>query len=296
MPDLESLLTPTFQYVDPPELPMDWASYVEIVEQEWADLRANTSAAEADYQSFFERHPCMLPLGYRSFAGGHHGAFPTAVISQPPFSGLVRRVPDFMAFSRDSAEVHVLLIEIERPDKEWFTAAGQPSADLTQAIDQLREWKQWLADPINMQQFKRDYRLPEIYRNYLNFRFHYILIYGSRNQRTGDFRDKRSFLQQPDEKFMTFDRMFPDKDLAHYSTVKLDQNGYRAISYPPTIRLGPIYSEYNAVVSGKETAIQNNLYLSEIRKKFLVQRLPYWDEICRNGRPQGVIHFSKTGE
>lgn len=275
---------------------MSWEAYEAIVAREWKELRERVSAVEADYQAFFERHPCMLPIGFQGSIGGHHGAFPAAVISQPPFAGLVRRVPDFMTISKDSAGVHIRLIEIERPDKEWFTVSGQPTADLTQAMDQLREWKQWLTDPINMQQFKRDYRFPEYYLQYTNFVFHYILIYGSNNERTERYKNKRFFLQQPGDIFMTFDRLFPDEHLKNYLTVKLDQHGYRAVSIPPTFRLGPMRSEFNPSIRDKHIAVEENKYLSQARKKFLTERLPYWDEICKNGRPKGIIPHSKTGE
>jgi hypothetical protein len=66
--------------------------------------------------------------------GGHHGAFPNAVISKPELPGLRRPVPDFMWITKVSGLVYPVMIEIETPAKKWFTAAGIQTHALSQAV------------------------------------------------------------------------------------------------------------------------------------------------------------------
>jgi len=293
---MTNMFSSSFSYIDPPEASMPWENYERIVLKEWEDLRSIVDAPESEYQNFLERHPCMLPIGRVAFPGSNKDMFPSAVISQPPLSGLIHRIPDFMTFSRDSAAIHVNMIEIERPDKIWFTAQGQPTADFTQALDQLREWKEWIADPVNLQSFTRDYKFSTPYSNYKGYQFHYTLVYGNSSGRTEEFRDKRKYLPNGDETLMTFDRLSPDRSIKDLLTVKLDQNGYRCINVPPTLRLGPQNCRYFPIISGKTEAVDKNSYISNLRKQFLKSRLPYWDAVCKNGGPFGVIAFSETGE
>jgi hypothetical protein len=53
---------------------------------------------------------------------------------------------------RPSALVQPVLIEIESPGKRWLAGKGKaarPSADFTQALNQLRQWEEWLSKPAN---------------------------------------------------------------------------------------------------------------------------------------------------
>ena len=51
---------------------------------------------------------------------------------------------DFAFFDSHSFGIEWHLIEIERPSKTLFTATGNPSADLTQAVQQIRDWQDWI--------------------------------------------------------------------------------------------------------------------------------------------------------
>ena len=111
----KGVLEKSYQITVPPEHAMTWDTYVEIVNQEWQALLANTGSTEKDFQGFFERHTCCLPQMYPVFKRGAHGPYPGAVISQPVLPGFSRKVPDFLYITRDSATVYAVLIEIEHP-------------------------------------------------------------------------------------------------------------------------------------------------------------------------------------
>ncbi len=157
----------------------NWDRYERKIIKEWQSLLDNQKQyKESDFQSFFEKNPCFLPL---PFEEGAHGLFPTAVISQPILSGLVSKIPDFLLLSRDSASFYANFIEIEDPNKPWATQSGQQSAQLTQAINQIKDWKSWFQNGNNKQKFIDEYQIPHDLIKGRSFEQRYILIYGRRN-------------------------------------------------------------------------------------------------------------------
>lgn len=258
---------------------MPWDAYEAIMRGEWAALLAKDGTTEDDFQEFFERHPCCLPQMDRLFQRGGHGAFPGAVVSQPVLPGFGEKVPDFLYIARDSACVYVVLIEIEHPAKPWATASGHSSAEFTQAINQISDWKTWFNNPLNVAKFQSDYRIPTDWLQSRAFAQKYILIYGRRDDPSLSeaFNKKRRYLERADEVHMTYDRIHPNRDAAHCLCVTLDGKGYRALTVPPTIELGPNMEHGVNTIRDKTAAVARNPYLSEIRRKFLVERWPYWD-------------------
>jgi hypothetical protein len=274
-----SFLSTSYELVSPPEPAMPWPTYESIIQGEWDALLAKDDTTERDFQEFFERHPCCLPQMDRLFQRGGHGPYPGAIVSQPVLPGFGKKVPDFLYIARDSACVYAVLIEIEHPLKPWATASGQPSAEFTQATNQITDWKAWFADSLNVAKFKSDYRIPEVWLRSRAFAQKYILIYGRRKDPTltEAFNKKRRHLERSDEVYMTFDRIHSNKDAAHCLCVTLDITGYRALSVPPTIELGPMMDYGVNSIRDKASAVAGNRYLSEARKKFLIERWPYWD-------------------
>ena len=92
---------------------------------------------------------------------------------------------------------------------------------------------------------------------------------------------------------MTYDRLHPNKLLSGLLTVKIDNDGYKAVSICPTIKLGPFIAEDWSIIRDKELVIQKNEYISEERKEFLLKRSPYWDKWGRNGI-RGIIGASDS--
>jgi hypothetical protein len=258
---------------------MPWETYSAIIQQEWETLLARTDSVENDFQEFLERHPCCLPPTQMIFGGGGHGAYPGAIVSQPKLNGFSKKIPDFLCITRDSAAVYAVLVEIEHPSKPWATGNGQSSAEFTQAINQIADWKSWFCDPVNVMSFQRDYRIPADWLRSRSFVQKYVLIYGRRSDPslTEEFNKKRKLLEREDEFYMTYDRIRPYKDSSQDLCAKLDAIGYRALSVPPTLTLGPIMAHGVNQVRDKAAAVQLNRYLSDVRKKFLIERIPYWD-------------------
>jgi hypothetical protein len=280
----KGILEKSYQIVVPPEQAMPWDTYVGIVDQEWQALLAKTDSVEKDFQEFFERHTCCLPQMYPVFKRGAHGPYPGAIISQPVLPDFTRKVPDFLYITRDSATVYAVLIEIEHPAKPWATAGGQSSAEFTQATNQIADWKSWFNDPLNIAQFQKYYRIPSDWNQSRTFEQRYFLIYGRRTDSslTEAFNKKRKHLERENECHMTYDRIQPQREM-DCLCAKLDGNGYRALSIPPTLELGPNFADYWKLIHDKEAAVRANRYLSKIRKEFLIGRWPYWDTWNRAG-------------
>lgn len=114
----------------------------------------------------------------------------------------------------------------------------------------------------------------------------FVLIHGRR----AEFENKpelnrlRDNLRRSDEYLITFDRLEPDRKAEDLICVKKTGERYRAISIPPTLRLGYWHPEIWADIEDKQEAVQANEWLTEERKKFLIERLPYWDELAKSGR------------
>lgn len=280
----KNVLTKSYEIIVPPERAMLWETYVGIVYQEWHDLLANPDAVEKDFQGFFERHTCCLPQMYPVFKRGAHGPYPGVIISQPALPGFSRKVPDFLYITRDSATVYVVLIEIEHPAKPWATSTGQQSSEFTQATNQIADWKSWFRDPLNIAQFQKHYRIPSDWIQSRTFEQRYFLIYGRRNDPTLTevFNKKRKLLERENECHMTYDRIEPQREM-DCLCAKIDESGYRAISIPPTLELGPMWAGEGKMIRDKELAVRTNRYLSNIRKHFLIERWPYWDAWHRAG-------------
>jgi hypothetical protein len=222
-------------------------------------------------------------MDLRTIGGGHHGLVHGAVISQPRLPALGGKQPDFMMITRDTGSVFAVLVEIESPCKSWFTRAGRPTADLTQAITQLREWKDWFDQSGNAVKFREEYKVPFSF-DHRRFEQRYILIYGRRNELlSSGFAHMRSRHQAFDERFMSYDHLKPDENLRDAVTARVDGNGYRALSIPPTLRLGPFQADDLVAVRGKEAAIGMNPLMAPERAALLNSRFPYWDDWARTG-------------
>lgn len=85
---------------------------------------------------------------------------------------------------------------------------------------------------------------------------------------------------------MTYDRLCPQADASNFLCVKLDFERYVAVSVPPTLRLGPTDADYMAIIKEKEAAAARNSRLSHDRKRFVIERFPYWDALA--GQRMGV--------
>jgi hypothetical protein len=264
------------------------AEYSSQVLTEWTTLLDASGVTEKDIQQFLEKNPCLLPFKEMPLNQGNGSALSSAVVTQPKLPGLKTKVPDFLYFTGNSAEITAIFIEIESPEKKWFTNGGQPTAELTQAANQITSWKTWFEDPTNRLAFERDY----LVRDYppLNNRIlrqEYILVIGRREEiNDPNLMRSRSNLQRENETWMTYDRLTVSHHFFDAVTVRLDCSGispvFRVCCVPPILKLGPHhYPNYHHLV-GLQDAINANPEISTQRKQFLVSRLGYWSNLHKS--------------
>ncbi|MFF3089718.1 Shedu anti-phage system protein SduA domain-containing protein [Streptomyces nojiriensis] len=236
-------------------------------------------------QEFLELHPCFLPGATENIGrGGHHGPSFNAVIRQPPLQGLgPTRVPDFMWVRRDTGAIRPICIEIESPSKSWFNKATRtPTAELTQAIDQLTEWKVWFNSPENRLIFGKTYA-PQYADRPIEPQF--VLIFGrnsefragsSKHDNPNYMRLKRDHMPRRDEHFFTYDQLRPESDGADYATITRTVNGWDLHSIPPTFSTGSHIRELSGVVSDPSKAVSRTDLIGSDRRAYLLERWSYW--------------------
>ena len=161
---------------------MEWDQYTTIINEEYEELLKNKSNDETVFQEFFEKNPCMLPGAFGFFGESGHAPINNALITQPKLIGANTKIPDFLWIASDSCTVYPIFIEIEKPSKKWFTKKGQPSADFTQAQNQLTDWKVWFSNTTNRNLFFDFYNVDTNYLKDKSIEEYYVLIYGSRDE------------------------------------------------------------------------------------------------------------------
>jgi hypothetical protein len=174
----------TYEIERPPAKPLAWTQYDRIIQTEWdALLNRKPPPSEREVQAFLERFPSMVP-GAFGVIGGESGHYPRlcGLVTQRPLPSYDRRIPDFLWLSQDSLTEQPVLVEIEAPCKRWFTRADTHTADLTQALDQIAQWKAWFAVPHNVEALKAFYGLDRDAWRGLSFKPAYLLIYGRRSE------------------------------------------------------------------------------------------------------------------
>jgi hypothetical protein len=282
----------TYEILDSPE-PISWDEYNKMINEKWSALieDVNKSKDEKIFQNFLEENPCMIPGAFGLIGRSGHYPFPGAVISQPQLQGLFKRVPDFMWIANDSETIYPVLIEIEAPGKRWFLNNGKQSDDFTKAHDQLAEWRQWFSKPSHRELFFEFFQIPTSFSLGRTIRPLFLLVYGRRSEffQKPQLNEKRRYLAREDEFFMTFDRLSPDYHAKNFLCVKVRNSRFEAVSVPPTFTLGPNSADYHSFICGKEKAVDRNKLISNERKKFLISRIPYWDEWGMSG-DKGIIN------
>lgn len=258
---------------------MDWDQYDRETRAEFAEL-LDSGAGERQMQEFLERNPAMVPAAFPEQTG--HGAWPFALITQPQLKGFGHRIPDFMWITRNSGAVHPVLIEIEDPGKPWLAnkANPQPSHQLSQALNQIRQWREWLE--ANEDLFFKSFGIPPEWRA-RRFRPIYVLIYGRKAENEVEIAKLRQYQQEThDLMLFTYDHLAPNQKHHDYLTVRGNGGGaYEAVAMPPTARLYANDPESWQVVSGRRAVIAAQPRITEKRRRFLldyVKRCDAWAE------------------
>jgi hypothetical protein len=239
----------------------------------------DTATSEKELQNFFELNPSFVPGAWTPSSKSGHYPMHCALITQPELRGISTKIPDFMWIAQHSLGWFPTLIEIENPNKKIFKKDGVPTAEFTQARNQLEKWRTWFSNPSNVQMFLEMYHVSDSMRNMMQMKLHMILIYGRReefSQKPHLSKDRMS-LTSHDLELMSYDRLTCDKELSDAITVRLDSNNqYEAVAIPSTFKLGPTLSDRLPYIQSINNVIQANNEISNERKKFLLERLPYW--------------------
>ncbi|MEU3856072.1 Shedu anti-phage system protein SduA domain-containing protein [Streptomyces sp. NPDC028722] len=264
-----------------------WDEYRDWLLPKWNTL-LDSNPDERQMQEFLESHPCLLPGATDSVGhGGHHGASFSSVIRQPPLQGLgPKRVPDFMWVRRDTGAIRPICIEIESPGKSWFNKNRTPTAELTQAIDQLTEWKIWFNSPENRLIFAKTYA-PSYSHRPIEPQF--VLVFGrnaefkvgsSKHDDPDYMRLKRDHMLRRDEHFFTYDQLRPEREAEDYATITNSVYEWFLNSIPPTFGTGAHITELSRIVSDPSEAITKTALASPARKAYLLERWKYWRSVA----------------
>ncbi|WP_159394496.1 Shedu anti-phage system protein SduA domain-containing protein [Streptomyces sp. NRRL S-495] len=279
---------------------IDDKQYTAALHNEWKAV-LDSAENERSVQEFLEKHPALLP-GSNGVAGvgGHHGPLLHCVYREPKLQGLGNYRPDFMWIARHSSVITPVCIEIEDPRKQWFTQGGLPTAEVTQAMDQLVTWKAWFDKPENELWFREFYDLPGGSRGRKPIRPAYFLIYGrnaefgpgSRHKDPNFLSTKRGFMARADEQFMTFDRLSPDRGACNFVCVTRTSSGREVKYVPPTFETGPSMADTLLRLDGWEDAIRRTDGLEDGRADYLISRVEYWREYARSVETNGPRPYS----
>jgi hypothetical protein len=267
-----------------------WARYYAWLRDSWTALLDEADPNdEGLYQDFLEHHPCLLPGGdgAEDSFGGHHGRWGDILVAEPPMPGIFLKRPDFMWLTKNSEDLIPVLIEIEAPGKRWLTDKGDKHHELTHAEGQLADWRQKLDDPDGRSQFADLYEFPQQWAQRFNLVPRLVLIYGRQSEfaERPDWNRKRRGLRDPDIDGMTYDRLRPLPGSANAVTVRVsranDRVAREAIAIPPTFQFGPENASSVGRVVGLDEAIKSNELIDDDRRDFLLERLPYWQDLGR---------------
>lgn len=258
--------------------PWSWEEYEDYLLTEWPSVLDSSGDSEPALHRFLELHPCLLPGGEASSTsiGGHHGPLPGAVITQPPLKGTFTRVPDFLWPTKVSGAFRPVLVELERADKKWLLKDGrQQTAELSQAIGQIAEWRTWFNSEENKLQFYKMFGISDWIRSYHKVEPVYSLIYGRRAEFANDpvRTQNRESIRQGWLQWSTYDRLTPDAGARNWVTVKIVSEQWTVISIPPTFSFDPDPEWYLQGLTGLDTAIAANNLIPECRKQLLLDQL-----------------------
>lgn len=263
-------------------MPLD--KYLKSCSGDYSKLLSQTPS-ERDLQRFLEKHPCMAP-GHAT-PSGSTGHYPLhcSLITQPALPANPSFQPDFMWIATHSGSWFPTLIEIEDPKKKIFNRDRAPSQKFTQAHNQLNQWRAWFSRTGSQHAFM-DYFGVDDHMRSRAMQLHMILIFGRRDEVEGQpelARQRGTFASASDEDLMSFDRLAPAHAMKDAITVKAKGSGrYEAVWVSPVFELGPDLANRLLYLDGLPEAIGRNPDISDERKSFLKDRIPYWQGWARN--------------
>jgi hypothetical protein len=187
---------------------------------------------------------------------------------------------------RDTAAIRPICIEIESPGKSWFNKDRTPTAELTQAIDQITEWKIWFDSPENQLIFGKRYA-PQFPSRPIVPQF--VLVFGrnsefteghSKHANPSYMRRKRDHMPRKDEHFFTYDQLKAEREAEDYATITNRAYEWTLNFIPPTFCTGSHITELSRVTGDPSEAISKTDLLRDERKAYLAERWKYWRSIA----------------
>lgn len=282
-----------YEIIPNPPAPITWDEYAKESYAEYQLLLETESHNERIFQAFFEENPSFIPGAFELLGPSGHYPFSQSLISEPEIYGApFRRFPDFIWLAQDSLYFTPVFIEIERPSKKTFTDAGVQTADFSQALGQIVEWKAILSEPENVLNFYKCFNIPDWIRE-KTFQPQFALIYGRRSEFEGQpfLQRKRAQLVQEGVSLISFDRLHPDPKCDDMLCTKLSQREYKVKTIPPTYRYSPGTADNLIIVSGFQEAISKMKRTTPERMKFLLDRFTYWRDYASKEH-KGIIYPS----
>jgi hypothetical protein len=279
---------------------------------------------ESEMHRFLEQHAPLVPGAGGAPGWGHQG--PRAyqfMVSEPQIKDVDQSfAPDFMWVRTDSGTVHVALIEIERPTKKWFSPSSRvPSADFSQAQNQLATWRGALEKEANRAVFAKQYELEELlYRRSeeRSLRFEYHLVYGRASefdpaagsphgQNAFDLKAHRKQLRREGERLQLFDSLSAAPIAVDAITVQRKVRGrLEVVAVQPTFRTGPRLAPWLHRLEGLDEALRRLAkpvgqlgfppYISPERCSYLLERIDYWREAHSLATQQGARWLGTTAD
>ena len=276
-------LRKTYTLVEgPPHIPFD--TYLESCSRDYRKLLSQ-APSERDLQRFLEQHPCMVPGHATPSGSSGHYPLHCSLVTQPSLPTSPSFQPDFMWIATHSGGWFPTLIEIEDPKKKIFNRNQVPSQKFTQAHNQLNQWRAWFSRAGSQDVFMDHFGVNDHMRARA-MQLHMILIYGRRDEVQDQpelVRQRGSLASASDEELMSFDRLAPAHGMKDAITVRARGSGrYEAVWVPPVFELGPDLANRLLFLDRLPEAIDRNPDISNERKAFLKDRIPYWQGWARN--------------
>ena len=193
-----------------------------------------------------------------------------------------------MWITRSTALITPVCIEIEKPGKRWFTKGGHPTAELSQALDQLIDWKVWFSESENQSIFRKTYLRGQYEDRQLLPQ--YVLIYGRASEfevpgpheRPDRLRKKRDFMRRgDDEHFMTFDSLRPKRDSSDFATLSMTANGPKLHAVP--LALPPVRQRLRLRATSGSTCVPLSI---ELKCGTTRGKRMYWSAGSTGGKSQ----------
>ncbi len=201
---------------EPEDLPWHWAwsrAYSEtlrVIEGLWASLLRRDGVTEPELLTFLGTHAHFF------FSKSPTTHF---VLNELRLGGDF--TIDFVVpTDQASLGIEYELIEVERPDTAPFNESGYPSARLSRAVQQIVDWKSWLAD--HTDELRRLFPAPAQLGPGYEHSFKYSIVIGTRSNTKGHLQRRNALAKTNGITIRTFDSLSDQiRKSAPYSAGKL---------------------------------------------------------------------------